>query len=110
METEKPNSAAAVKNTLIAVTRPVPNYRISLSHIRLDRIVPPAIIIEIIPAKDMDVSNSLYITGQPEPSKESGNPRLINARYIIASNNEIIFHFPFKFIISDHILAHQTSK
>jgi hypothetical protein len=49
-DTENPNNAAAVINTLIAVTSPAPSFLVSLSDRRLDTIVPPAIIIVITPA------------------------------------------------------------
>ena len=48
--TEKPNSATAVVVTLKAVTRPVPNRRVSRSLCRLETTVPAAIIREMIPA------------------------------------------------------------
>jgi len=47
---------------------------------RLDRIVPPAIIMLMIPAQDTGTFNAPYITGHAEPRRESGSPRLINAR------------------------------
>lgn len=47
---ENPNIATAVIITLIAVTRLAPSLLITLSDIRLDTMVPPAIIIATIPA------------------------------------------------------------
>ena len=42
--------------------------------------VEPEIIMLITPAQETDASRSLYMEGQAEPSRESGSPRLINAR------------------------------
>jgi hypothetical protein len=49
-ENENPRRAAAVIKTLTAVTMPVPSRLIILSLKKLETTVPPAIIIEIIPA------------------------------------------------------------
>ena len=46
---EKPNSAAAVMPTLMAVTLPVPSARISRSLCRLETTVPKAMIMETTP-------------------------------------------------------------
>jgi hypothetical protein len=80
-----PLSAKAVIATLISVTLPVPNLLINLALKKLDITVPPATIIEIIPAYEMATDKSLYIAGQAEPSSESGKPRLMKERYIIIS-------------------------
>jgi len=50
VETEKPNSAAAVMATLRAVTFPVPSARVSRSLFRLETMVPKEMIMEISPA------------------------------------------------------------
>ena len=55
---EKPKRARAVMATLIAVTLPVPRLRVRRSLNRLDTMVPQAIIMEIMPAKDTGTSNS----------------------------------------------------
>ena len=47
---EKPNSAAAVIPTLIAVTRPVPSLRVMRSLSRLETIVHAAMIMDAHPA------------------------------------------------------------
>ena len=47
---EKPKRAAAVMATLAAVTAPGPNFFVSLSLWRLEKIVPADMIIEIPPA------------------------------------------------------------
>ena len=47
--TEKPNRAAAVMPTLMAVTRPVPSRRVSRSLIRLETTVPAEMIKDKIP-------------------------------------------------------------
>jgi hypothetical protein len=79
LDTEKPNSASAVIPTLIAVTGPVPSFLVRRSDMRLEKIVPPAIIMETIPANDRGTLNAVLITGQAEPNNESGKPRLIKA-------------------------------
>lgn len=45
----------------------------------------PEINMDNIPAIDNGALRVRRIAGQVEPSKESGKPRLINARYIITS-------------------------
>ena len=50
LDTEKPNSAAAVIATLRAVTLPVPSARVSRSLHRLETMVPQEMIIETMPA------------------------------------------------------------
>jgi hypothetical protein len=90
-ETENPNRATAVINTLIAVTSPAPSLLVSLSDIRLDTTVPHEIIMVTIPAYERDTSNCSYIVGHAEPSKESGSPRLIKAIYMIISRIEYIY-------------------
>jgi hypothetical protein len=77
---EKPNKAPAVISTLTIVTFPVPNLRSTFPLNRLDIMVPPETVIEIIPAVAKDSFKSSRITGQVTPNKESGNPRLINAK------------------------------
>ena len=79
VETEKPNSAAAVMATLRAVTFPVPSARVSRSLFRLETMVPSEMIMERIPAQDTGTPSSGYMVGQADPSRESGRPRLIKA-------------------------------
>ena len=55
---EKPKSAAAVIATLTAVTSPVPKRRVSRSLIRLETIVPAAMVIDIAPAYDTGTFSS----------------------------------------------------
>ena len=74
---EKRKSETAVIVTLIAVTKPVPNFLVNLSLKRLDITVQAQIIIDIMPAKDSGTSNCARITGQAAPSSESGKPKLI---------------------------------
>ena len=78
--TENPNSATAVVRTLTAVIFPVPKRVFRRSLFKLDTIVPAAIIIEMMPAEETEVPSSGYMTGHAEPSRESGSPRLMNAR------------------------------
>jgi hypothetical protein len=73
-EKEKPQSAAAVIATLTTVTAPVPSLRIARSLKRLERIVPPAMIIEITPAAETETPSSRYIDGHAEPRIASGRP------------------------------------
>lgn len=68
---ENPSSVTAVRKQLNNVILPVPRRSTILLLNRLDTMVPPAMIMDTIPA---------------EPSKESGSPRLIKARYIIIKN------------------------
>ena len=49
-DTEKPNRAAAVMPTLMAVTLPVPRARVRRSLFRLEMMVPSEMIMEMIPA------------------------------------------------------------
>ena len=79
--------------TLIAVTKPVPNFLVSLSLNKLDVIVPPLIIMEIIPAYDNGAENSTRMTGHAAPNSESGKPKLIKLTYIIVINNPNITPF-----------------
>ena len=66
--------------TLTAVTTPVPNFLVRRSESRLERMVPPEMIMVTTPAKEAGTPNCGWITGHAEPSRESGSPRLINAR------------------------------
>ena len=72
--------APAVSNTLKATTNGVPIFATSLFVRSADAIVQTEIISVITPAHETDASRSECITGQAEPSKESGNPKLIKAR------------------------------
>jgi hypothetical protein len=51
-DTENPKRARAVSKPLTAMMSPIPNFFVSLSDKRLEIIVLPAIIMEIIPAYD----------------------------------------------------------
>ena len=42
--------------------------------------VPTAMIIEMMPAKDTGTPKGPYMEGHADPSRESGRPRLIKAR------------------------------
>ena len=66
--------------TLINVSLPVPNRCINLPLNKLEIIVPPQTIIDIIPALENPTDKSACITGHAEPNNESGNPKLINAK------------------------------
>ena len=46
---ENPNSAAAVRKTLTTVTMRAPNFLVSLSESRLERMVPPEMTMVTIP-------------------------------------------------------------
>ena len=76
----KPRRAAAVAATLAAVTLPGPNRLVSRLLWRLDTIVPKQMIMETIPARETGTPSSPYIDGQAAPRRESGRPRLMNAR------------------------------
>ena len=80
MESEKPNSAAAVKNVLTAVTTPVPNFRTRRSLARLEMTVQTVIVKETSPAEATDAPSEEYMLGHAAPKRESGSPRLTNAR------------------------------
>ena len=84
LEYENPSKAIAVRKTLAVVTILVPNLLVSLYENKLERIVPPEITMDIIPINEIEAPISRYIIGQADPKSESGNPKLINARYIIA--------------------------
>lgn len=60
---------------------------------KLEITVQTEIIIVIIPADDMDTPKSTCIIGHAEPMSESGSPRLINDKYMIASSNEYIMPY-----------------
>lgn len=63
----------------MTVTGGVPNFPVSLSDNKLDTMVHPDMTIVIKPIYETGTLKSLCIAGHPEPSKESGNPKLINA-------------------------------
>ena len=52
-EMEKRSGAPAVRNTLAAVTSPVPNFRVSRSDRRLEQIVPPEMVMDTIPMRTL---------------------------------------------------------
>ena len=79
-ECANPKRARAVIRTLMVVMVATPKRCINLPLNKLDITVPEATIIDIIPAKCIGTFKLLNIEGQPEPSSESGNPRLMNAR------------------------------
>ena len=56
-----------------------------------DMIVINDIVIETYPAYDDGTPKYTCMVGQPEPSSESGSPRLMKIRYITAISNEPIF-------------------
>ena len=62
------------------MTPRVPNFLVSLSDNKLDTIVPPEITIDTMPIYDIGAFSSPYIAGHPDPSSESGNPKLMNAK------------------------------
>ena len=80
MQVEKPNSAAAVVPTLMAVTLPGPSRAVRVSLARLDTTVPAEMIMEIMPAQDRPAPKPRYMLGQAAPSRASGRPRLIKAK------------------------------
>ena len=90
LEIENPNKAIAVNKIETPVIMLVLNFRFNLSENKLEIIVQPEMIIVTMPIYEISTENSLCITGHADPSKESGRPRLMNAKYIIASNNENI--------------------
>ena len=77
---EKPNSAAAVMPTLMAVTLPAPSARVNRSLFRLETMVPKEMIMDRMPAWDTGTPSNGYMDGHADPSRESGRPRLMNAR------------------------------
>jgi hypothetical protein len=90
VEKDIPISAIAVIHTLTAVVKPVLKRYIILLLKKLDIIVPQETVKDKIPANERGTPNMGYNVGQAVPSKESGKPRLINARYMIISNATII--------------------
>ena len=77
---ENPNSATAVVRTLTAVIFAAPNLTFSRSLKRLETTVPAAITIEMMPAQETVAPSSWYMIGHAAPNRESGSPRLMNAR------------------------------
>ena len=77
---EKPNIPAMVMATLTVTTTPVPKRRLIRSERRLEMMVQAEMIMVTIPAALIGIPISWYISGQAEPSRESGSPRLMNAR------------------------------
>ena len=65
---------------LAAVTLPGPNRLVIRLLWRLDMMVPKQMIMETIPARETGTPSSPYIDGQAAPRRESGRPRLMNAR------------------------------
>jgi len=62
----------------MAVSFPVPSLYIDFPLNNVEKIVPPEMIIDIIPAYDTGTFNVLYMLGQADPKRASGNPRLMN--------------------------------
>ena len=80
VQNENPTSATAVKKTLTTVTAAVPNLWMRRSASRLETMVPPEMIMVTMPMYETGTLSSRWMTGQPEPKRESGSPRLMNAR------------------------------
>ena len=76
--------------------RSAPSFFVKKSLKRLDAIVPPAMIIETIPAYETGTPNSTCMIGHAEPSNESGRPKLMKLRYIMASKSPITANLVFK--------------
>ena len=66
--------------TLMAVTFPVPIFRVRRSLIRLEMMVPAAMVMEMAPAQETGTPNSGCMEGQAAPRRESGRPRLMKER------------------------------
>ena len=79
-ETENMNIETAVRKTLVRVTIGVPSLPAILSLKKLHMTVPNAMSIEIIPMYDTGTFSCENITGQADPRRESGNPRLMKDR------------------------------
>ena len=77
---EKPSIAAAVMRTLTAVTTPVPNFLVRKSEARLEATVPAEMIMVTMPIAESGAPRSWCMTGHADPRRESGKPRLIQAR------------------------------
>lgn len=76
----KPNRAPAVIKLLTNVTIPVPNFFSTIPLIKLEIIVPAAIVINSTPAVSRGALNSTCIKDHDTPNKESGKPKLIKAK------------------------------
>ncbi len=72
--------AAAVRTTLITVTRPVPKRSTTRTDIRLDTTVPAEMIMVTTPTHEMPAPRLGAIVGHADPIAESGRPKLMNAR------------------------------
>ena len=77
---EKPSSAAAVRQTLSAVTSPVPSFRVRRSLFKLETTVPAEMSMKMTPEADSGTPSSAWAIGQAEPSSESGRPSEMKAR------------------------------
>ena len=62
------------------VTAGVPQARVRRSESRLERMVQAEMTIVTMPMYDTGTPSSPCMAGQPDPSRESGRPRLIKAR------------------------------
>ena len=93
VEYENPSKAIAVRKILTVVMACVPNFLISLSENKLEMIVPAETIMEISPIKDRGTLISACMMGHADPNSESGRPKLINAKYIIAISSVYMVTF-----------------
>lgn len=101
------NMATAVSKTLNAVTSPVPSLLVKKLENKLESMVEQAIIMVMIPSKEMSAPISAEREGHAEPKSESGNPKLIKAKYTIAIKKENIFFVLSKFK-RFQLLSHQN--
>jgi hypothetical protein len=67
----------------------------SLSDKRVDITVPTEIRVVTMPIAESSTPKTWCISGQAEPSSESGRPRLINAKYMIAKSSDVIKYYLF---------------
>ena len=98
LQHEKPIRPITVRNTDDTTIHCVLTLFMIDGATNADMIVINDIAIDTYPAYDEGTPKSFCIVGQPEPRSESGRPRLINARYIIARRSDpILFSYVFFF-------------
>lgn len=80
LQAEKPRIAAAVKPTDAATSLPVPQRRTSFAMARLETMVHALMSMLSALCAATGAPSSGYITGQADPSSESGSPSETNVR------------------------------
>ena len=90
LENEKPTSPITVSAIETTTIHFVSILRMSVGLMSEEIIVIRHVVIATYPAKDDGTPIDTCIVGHAEPSRESGKPRLMNDKYIIAISNDAI--------------------